>query len=293
MKKNQGNSVNKTSRRQTSHVNKNKELRKDSIKDDEKKRDIVQNKNFANIFNFNTPFKNMDLSAVDPLKYEREGLIFENCLFLDVDFSGVNISKLHGKNCDFLVCDFDKADITESIFEDCRFYDRKTTKGCSFRETNLRRVIFKDSDISNCNFQRAIMFQSELYNCKGQGADFKFANFTHIISRTQLMAQTTLRNCNFKYASFKGVYLKACDLSGSTFINTDFTNSVLDECDFSNTVIWSPILFQATIDKIDFRNADILGIELQKLAFSGVKICEWQQTNLLEEYGIIVFPDKG
>lgn len=186
----------------------------------------------------------------------------------------------------------DKANMIDVILENCKFYEQKSMKGCNFRNTNLRRAIFKNCDISSSNFQRAILFQSEFYDCKAQGVNLKFANFTHVISRTQIMAQTILKNCNLKYASFEGVYLKGCDLSESIFINTDFTSAVLDECDFINAVLCSPILFQATIDKADLRNAEISGIDLKKFAFSGIKICEWQQTNLLEEYGIIVFPNS-
>ena len=40
-----------------------------------------------------------------------------------------------------------------------------------------------------------------------------------------------------------------------------------------------------------FRNAKISGVELSKIAFSGIKIFEWQASDLLEEYGIIVSPD--
>ena len=255
-------------------------------------RDIVDSGLFKKISQVNNSFKNMDLSNVSPLEYSGKNFIFENCLFLKVDFSGVNIKGLHAKNCDFLMCDFDKANMIDVILENCKFYEQESMKGCNFRNTNLRRAIFKNCDISNSNFQRAILFQSEFYDCKAQGVNLKFANFTHVISRTQIMAQTILKNCNFKYASFEGVYLKGCDLSESIFINTDFTSAVLDECDFINAVLCSPILFQATIDKADLRNADISGIDLKKIAFSGIKICEWQQTNLLEEYGIIVFPNS-
>lgn len=255
-------------------------------------RDIVDSDLFRKITQVNTSFVNMDLSTVDPLEYSGNNFIFENCLFLQVDFSGINIKGLHAKNCDFLMCDFDKANMIDVVLENCKFYDRESMKGCYFRNANLRRASFKNCDISNGNFQRAIMFQSEFYGCKAQGVNFKFANFTHVISRTQIIAQTVLKNCNFKYASFEGVYLKGCDLSESIFINVDFTNSVLDECDFINAVLCSPILFQATIEKADLRNADISGIDLKKFASSGIKICEWQQTNLLEEYGIIVFPDS-
>jgi fluoroquinolone resistance protein len=255
-------------------------------------RDSIDSEFFKKTAQLNNSFKNMDLSKIYPLEYSGKKFIFENCLFLKVDFSGINIKGLHAKNCDFLMCDFDEANMVGVVLENCKFYDRESMKGCYFRSTDLRRAIFKNCDISNGNFQRAIMFQSEFYDCKAQGVNLKFADFTHVISRTQIMAQAVLKNCNFKYASFEGVYLKGCDLSESIFINTDFTNSVLDECDFINAVLCSPILFQATIEKADLRNADISGIDLKKFAFSGIKICEWQQTNLLEEYGIIVFPDS-
>ena len=96
------------------------------------------------------------------------------------------------------------------------------------------------------------------------------------------MAQAVLKNNNFRYACFEGVYLKGCDLSESVFINTDFTNAVLDECDFTNSVFSSPVLFHTTFNKADFRNANISGVELPKIAFSGIKIFEWQASGLLE-----------
>ena len=250
----------------------------------------ITQETFQNISNGNRHFKNVDLSAIDTSEYFEKDFLFENCQFFNVSFNGITIEKLHASHCEFLMCDFDKTTIGEAIFEDCKFYDPKTLKGSCFKNADLRRSIFKNCDISGCNFQRANLFQCEFHNCKAQGTDFKFVDFTIKISRTLLMAQAILKNNNFRYACFEGVYLKGCDLSESVFINTDFTNAVLDECDFTNSVFSSPILLHTTFNKADFRNANISGIELSKIAFSGIKIFEWQASDLLEEYGIIVLP---
>ncbi len=73
-------------------------------------------------------------------------------------------------------------------------------------------------------------------------------------------------------ASLQGASFKESDLSRGSF-SDDF---------------WE----QCRIQGCDLTHSELNGLEPRKVDLTGVKICSWQQEQLLAQLGVIVIPDK-
>ncbi|MCR9192962.1 MAG: hypothetical protein NXI01_09985 [Gammaproteobacteria bacterium] len=62
--------------------------------------------------------------------------------------------------------------------------------------------------------------------------------------------------------------------------------------DLTNTLFAPSEYYGLSIYKSDFRNAEISDIDVRKIDFSGVKICEWQMDSIIENLGIIIHPNE-
>ncbi len=72
----------------------------------------------------------------------------------------------------FLNCDFSGVDLSGTEFIGCQFYDRENQKGCNFSRAMLKDAIFKSCDLSMADFRNASALDIEIRHCRAQGADF-------------------------------------------------------------------------------------------------------------------------
>jgi fluoroquinolone resistance protein len=224
-------------------------------------------------------------------KKNQEGLTFSNCTISNSNFTHANLEGLRLENCNIFNCNFENANIQDGFFENCFFYEKQTQEGCRFNLANLNRTEFHNCDISTNSFKRASAFEIIINNCRAQGCNFEFTNFAKIVSRSFIFSSAALTKTDFRYSNFEGVCLKKCDLSESKFVAVILSRANLEESDLTNTLFAPSEYYGLSIFKADLRNAEIKDIDIRKLDFSGVKICEWQMDSLIESLGIIVHPN--
>jgi len=107
-----------------------------------------------------------------------------------------------------------------------------------------------------------------------------------------LFSAAKLTKSNFRYADLEGVYLEKCDLSESILVDVVFSRVNLEGANLTNTVFAPSQYDGLSIYKADLRNAEIAGVDVRAVDFSGVEIFEWQLVSLVENIGFVIYPDN-
>jgi fluoroquinolone resistance protein len=153
----------------------------------------------------------MDKTYFTDQVYEKKALSafekgeYENCKFIDCDFSQGNLAAFSFMDCHFINCNLSSAKISKTAF---------------------KSVVFKHCKLLGLRFDAAnpFLFAINLESCMAD-----FCSFYGL----------KLKNCLFKDVSLKESDFSSCDLSGIKFDNCNldramFENSVLEKSDFSN-----------------------------------------------------------
>jgi len=192
------------------------------------------------------------------------------------------------QDTDFSGCDFGAADLTDTHFINCNFYDDNSRLGCSFRHGILQDTSFKHCDLSLADFSYAEAFGIELRQCKLQGADFRGANFANMINKRSYFCSAFISQCNLSYSNFSKALLEKCELqenrwNGAQWLSASFSGSDLSGGEF-HQVDWQA----ANFTHCDLTNAELGGLDLRHTNLEGVKLESWQVTTLIENLGLII-----
>lgn len=218
-------------------------------------------------------------------------LVLDGCEFCDVTFSGADLEGLNAINCTFDRCNFRSANLRESLFSDCRFYNREEEEGCAFSLADLVAAQFTDCNLAMSDFSRSSMYRIEIIRCQAQGAVFSYVDCTHKVSSSVILSSGTFRDNNFSYCDFTSANLRDCDLSSSRFTHSTLDNASLEGANLMDADLTAIEAEHLSLCDADLRNAMIAGLDLRKIDLTGVKIMEWQQRFLLETIGMTIFSD--
>ena len=76
----------------------------------------------------------------DDLPEDLSDLVFKQCQFEQVSFTGRALQDTDFDQCVFKHCDFASVMFRQVKFRKCEFYDKPTEKGCNFRSLSFRIV---------------------------------------------------------------------------------------------------------------------------------------------------------
>jgi len=210
--------------------------------------------------------------------------------FINHDFSNKDLKGMRFKHCDFYKCSFNKADLTDAIFIECTFIEQGSVDGCQFDYANLRDASFKQCRLAMSSFIGANCLGIEFRSCDLKGSNFAKASFENQVSRQVYFCSAFITDCNLSYANFSGVRIEKCDLfenrwNGANLQGTSLVGSDLSRSEFSEDA-WEQFQMQGC----DLTHIELNGLNVRRVKLDGVKICEWQQEQLMEVLGIIVLP---
>jgi fluoroquinolone resistance protein len=122
------------------------------------------------------------------------------------------------------------------------------------------------------------------------GANFAKASFENQVSRLVYFCSAYITGCNLSYANFAGIRLEKCDLfenrwNGANLHSASLKNSDLSRSEFSEDA-WEQFQMQGC----DLTHTELNGLNIRRVRLDGVKICDWQQEQLLDSLGVIVLP---
>lgn len=214
-----------------------------------------------------------------------------NEVFDQVDFSGQDLSDSYFKSCRFYRCDFSRANLRDAQFEDCAFIEQGAVEGCHFEYSDLRDASFKYCQLSMANFKGADCFGIEFRECDLKGANFVQASFANQVSHSMYFCSAYVTGCNLSYANLERVCIEKCDLFENRWIGANLYGASFKESDLSRGVFSEDCWGQFSMQGCNLSHTELQGLDPRKVDLSGVKICDWQQAQLLEPFGLIVVPD--
>ena len=228
-------------------------------------------------------FSNIELRDAEIRENTSYNLVFQGCKFVRCRMNDNVWENLSASSTAFIACDFMDTNFEDAAFERCRFFDAETSQGCRFLRTRLRSAYFKSCRLSSCLFEGADMFLSTIEDSEAIGANFFKAHFDGSVKMTHNL---------LKYADLRGADFSKCDLS-----HNDFVWAALDEVNFKKAILIGSNFSGASLRFTTFAHADLRGAVLGSLdvrvtEVEGMKIFEHQMRGLLEQCGLIIFPDN-
>lgn len=198
-------------------------------------------------------------------------------------FTGQIVRDMH-----FSGCDFSRADLTDSQFLNCRFYDDDIRSGCNFSHALLRDASFVGCDLSLADFRYADALGLEIRECKVQGADFREASFMNSLGRRRFFCRAYITKSNLSYCNFSRQTLEKCELMGNRWRGAVLTGANFRGSDLSggelNQIDW----LAADFTYCDLTNADLGNLDIRRVNLEGVKLESWQLADLAHPLGILL-----
>ncbi|WOT06199.1 Qnr family pentapeptide repeat protein [Shewanella youngdeokensis] len=206
-------------------------------------------------------------------------------------FAHQDLKELRFNSCTFVRCDFSRADLRDTSFIDCKFIERGDIEGCHFDIADLRDASFQRCQLSLANFSHANCYGIEFRDCDLKGANFCRANFAMQVSKKMYFCSAFITGCNLSYVNMEQLCLEKCELFENRWIGAHLLGASLKESDLSRGVFSEDVWGQFNLQGANLCHAELGGLDPRKVDTSGIKICGWQQEQILDTLGIVVYPE--
>ena len=152
-------------------------------------------------------------------------------------------------------------------------------------------------DWSGRSFHGEDFEQADLMEESGIDCVFEECDFTNATLAAARFERCAFLRCNFRRTRFFGTHLLGCKLSGSTFIECDYTALTVEGGDWSYVLMRSARLegiclggvrLRAKLRGADLRGANLEGVDLKGLDFSDASIDIAQAVQIARAFGAIV-----
>ncbi|NMB89529.1 MAG: pentapeptide repeat-containing protein [Chloroflexi bacterium] len=228
-------------------------------------------------------FSHKELHDMELVQTAAHDLSFRQCTFVNVDMTDVDWENLKCQSSKFINCRFIDANLENALFENCSFFEPDRSTSCNFMHANLRSASFQNCDLSGCVFEGADLFRISIQDSKATGAKFFRASF----NGSAKLSHNVLRYADLRGANFAKCNLAHNDLVWATLDEADFTRANLMGCDLGGATTRYTKFAGA-----DLRGAVLTGFDVRTMDIGGAQIFESQMRQLLENCGLIIFPDN-
>ncbi|PHM37663.1 Qnr family pentapeptide repeat protein [Xenorhabdus innexi] len=192
------------------------------------------------------------------------------------------------KNTHFFNCDFSHADLTDTQFIDCVFYEPKNQLSCHFKHAILKDTSFKNCDLSMVDFRYSDALGIEICGCRLQGADFRGVSFMNMMSPTVSFCSAYITKSNLSYANFSDVVLEKCELWENRWHGTQILGATFSGSDLSGGEFTAFDWCAANFTHCDLTNSVLGEIDIRRVDFQGVKLEVSQVSEIMEQFGIVI-----
>ena len=227
-------------------------------------------------------------------RLERAGLAeaeFYNVTFVRCGFNESEFFSSQFEDCRFVDCRFSHADLTETQFERCNFFDRESSSSADFSYARLTEARFVNCNLSGSRFVGAELFDVSIRDCKANGAQFREASFARSIGGRDAVVRGQILNSIFDDSDLSDLNLEGMQLADTSFTRADLSGAILMDADMAGCDIAGANLRKANFERTDLRRGQLGDMSLAQLSgYQGMKISEDQQSQLLAQLGIHVYP---
>jgi fluoroquinolone resistance protein len=184
--------------------------------------------------------------------------------YYDQVFEKINTLPIATKQTQFEDCTFKNSDLSEANFQGSNFIK------CTFVNCNLSMVKFAQIGLDNIQFT----------DCKMVGVDFSNAK--------DFLFGINFSNCILDYAAFmkkknRKAKFENCSLKGADFTEADLTDTKFINCDFDRA-----IFMHSTLNGANFSSSFNYTIDPERNTLRKAKFAQSGLAGLLTNYGIIV-----
>ncbi|TOG99989.1 fluoroquinolone resistance protein, partial [Vibrio parahaemolyticus] len=120
-------------------------------------------------------------------------------------------------------------------------------------------------------------------------------SFVNQVSNKMYFCSAYITGCNLSYANFEQQLIEKCELFENRWIGANLRGASFKESDLSRGVFSEDCWEQFRVQGCDLSHSELYGLDPRKIDLTGVKICSWQQEQLLEQLleqlGVIIIPD--
>ncbi len=139
------------------------------------------------------------------------------------DYRNTSLPKAEYDNCIFINCDFSDSFLSYVSFTDCEFKDCNLS-GVKIKDAMLKDVTFNHSKLLGVNFSESSDF---LFSFKAEHSIFSFSSFYN-----KNLKQTVFKNCVLQKVDFSDANLSQAKFIHSDLKQTIFENTNLEKADF-------------------------------------------------------------
>lgn len=148
-------------------------------------------------------------------------LFIEEQTFDRVDYSQNPLEKGAYEQCLFLNCDFSDSDLSNMNFVACEFHDCNLSN-VNLHHTALQDVFFKACKLMGLHFENCsgFGFSIRVENCQLNLSTFYKQKLSKMVFTKSKLQEVDFTDCDLSASVFDG-----CDLLNATFTNTNLKNA--------------------------------------------------------------------
>ena len=150
-------------------------------------------------------------SAENPLPEKLNSALFENCVFISIDFKSLTLGHARFIDCIFRICDLSNVNLSHVKFRSCTFEQSKLLGLQWMNASDFSDPTFKNSNLSYSNFSGLNLKKNKFLSCVLAEADFAGADLSECdLSDCDLM-NARFQDTNLVKANFKGAFNYSID----------------------------------------------------------------------------------
>ncbi len=138
---------------------------------------------------------------------EIEKAEYENCRFLNADFSNLDLSECKFINCEFLNSNLSLAKLNQTLFQNVRFIDSKLL-GLNFENCNDFSLSFRfeNCQLNHSTFHKLKIKKTQFINCQMNECDFSECDLTESVFKNSDLNGTQFDFTNLERTDFRTSY---------------------------------------------------------------------------------------
>ena len=175
-----------------------------------------------------------------------DGKVFEKVAYSKTGLSGEEF-----EDCTFINCDFSDSDLSRSRLTDCTLIDCNLSMA-KVSHAGMSNVTFLNCKVSGVDFSTCLPL---LFAVSFEKCILDYAVFTKNKLKKTKFKECTIRDADFTEADLTGACFDACDLS-----NTVFSRTNLSQADFRTSRNYTINLEKNTVRKTKFSYSGIAGL---------------------------------
>ena len=211
---------------------------------------------------------------------------FARLEFVDGDLEGARFDE-----CDFAGAVFRNANLVETQFTGCSFFNAEPEATCDFTYANLREATFERCDLTAARMSRSRAYGLRLVGCNAGGLDLSRADFGLGVAGRgdeSPFASATFEDCNMPWADFTGTNLNGCTLAKCRLVEAVFTEANLSGADLRESNLSNIAVRNLRLAGADLRGATFGNLDPRSVALERVRIFPEQALMLLQPLDVDV-----